>query len=91
MAELIGWNLKAYLTEEGQRNEIVFANEVYRTLGTKPNIAAMVNRLTGWTADVKEFARNVIVSWDSTRVERLEGGVPAYLDGSASPTGRHRR
>ena len=87
MAELIGWNLKAYLTEEGQRNEIVFANEAYRTLGTKLNIAAMVNRLTGWTADVKEFARNVIVSWDSTRVERLEGGVPAYLDGSAVADG----
>ncbi|HEY8704324.1 MAG TPA: hypothetical protein VIL98_06195 [Gaiellaceae bacterium] len=87
MADLIGWNLKAYLTEEGQRNEIVFANDVYRTLGTKPNIAAMVNRLTGWTADVKEFARNVVLSWDSTRVERLEGGVSAYLDGSAVADG----
>jgi len=87
MADFIGWELKAYLTEEGQRNEIIFANDVYRTLGTKPNIAAMVNRLTGWTADVKEFARNVVVSWDSTRVEHLEGNVVAYLDGSAVADG----
>ncbi len=87
MADFIGWHLKAYLTEEGQRNEIVFANEVYRTLGTEPNIAAMVNRLTGWTAEVKEFVRNIVVSWDSTRVERLDGGLTAYLDGSASADG----
>ena len=86
-AALIGWHLKAYLTEEGQRNEIVFANEVYRTLGTKPNIAAMVNRLTGWPSEVKEFADNVVVSWDASRVERLGGGVTGYLDGSATTTG----
>jgi hypothetical protein len=87
MAALIGWHLKAYLTEEGQRNEIVFANDVYRTLGTKPDIAAMVFRLTGWTSQVKEFADNVVVSWDASRFERLDGVATAYLDGSATTTG----
>ncbi len=86
MAELIGWQLKDYLDEDGQRNEITFAPDVYRTLGTAPNVAAMVNRLTGWTADVKDFARSVVLSWDGTRVEQLDAG-PAYLDGSAHVEG----
>lgn len=83
MAAQIGWRIKGYLNEEGQRNEIVFAPEVYRTLGTKPNIAAIVNRLTNWSADVREFARHIVLSWDGMRVETLDGGVQAYLDSSA--------
>jgi phage tail-like protein len=84
LAHLIGWKLKDYLDEDGQRNEIAYAPRVYQTVGTIPNLAAMVNRLTGWDATVWEFARNVVLTWDGSRRERLDAG-PAYLDGSARP------
>jgi phage tail-like protein len=82
LARLIGWNLKDYLDEDGQRTEIRFAAEFYHTVGTAPNIAALVNRLTGWDAQVRDFVRNVLVTFDGSRVETLDGGAPVYLDGS---------
>ena len=42
------------------RYEIIFAPEVYRTVGTIPNIAAMINRLTGWDAQIREFVEQII-------------------------------
>jgi phage tail-like protein len=81
LAMQIGWPLKAYLDEDGQRNEISFAPEFYRTVGTSPNLAAMVNRLTGWDARTRDFATSVLLTWDGRRREHLEVG-PAYLDGS---------
>ena len=81
LARLLGWNLKDFLDEEQQRNEISFAPEVYRTIGTAPNVAAIVNRLTGWDTRVKEYARHIVLSFDTDRVEALQAG-PAYLDGS---------
>jgi phage tail-like protein len=85
LAGLLGWRLKDFLDEEQQRNEISFAPEVYRTIGTGPNIAAIVNRLTGWDTRVREFARHVVLSFDTRRVETLDAG-PAYLDGSVAVT-----
>jgi phage tail-like protein len=82
LAALIGWRLTDTLDEEQQRNEIAFAPDVYRTVGTAPNVAAMVNRLTGWDTRVKEFARQIVLSFDGGRVEELQSGR-AYLDGSA--------
>ncbi len=81
LAGLVGWRLKDVLDEEQQRNEISFAPEVYRTIGTVPNIAAIVNRLTGWDTRVREFARHIVLSFDTRRRETLDAG-PAYLDGS---------
>ena len=86
MAALLGWRLKDNLHEEGQRNEIGFAAELYRSVGTTAAIGAMINRLTGWRAVARDFVRNVLVTWDPTRVEQLESG-PAYLDGSARVEG----
>jgi hypothetical protein len=85
LAAWLGWKLKDYLDEDGQRNEIGFAAEFFKTVGAVPNIKAMVNRLTGWDAEVREFARNIVVSFDSSRLERLHTGL-LYLDGSASVT-----
>jgi phage tail-like protein len=81
LAHMLGWHLKDFLDEEQQRTEISFAPEVYRSVGTAPNIAAIVNRLTGWDARVREFARHIVLSFDAGRVEALEAG-PAYLDGT---------
>ena len=89
LAHLLGWRLKGYLNEDDQRNEILFAPEVYRTVGTIPNLAAMVNRLTGWDTRVREYATSIVMSFDSSRLESLQGGTPIYLDGrvqvSATP------
>lgn len=85
LAHLIGWRLKDYLNEEEQRNEIIFAPEVYKTVGTAPNIAAMINRLTGWDTQIKEFACNVLMSFDTTRLDKLESGETVYLDGRRNP------
>jgi phage tail-like protein len=85
LAHLIGWQLKDYLDEDAQRNEIGFAPEVYQTVGTALNIAAMINRLTSWDARVREFVRNVLLSFDAKRLEQLEAGALIYLDGSLAP------
>lgn len=85
LAHQLGWPLKDYLDEEGRRSEIGFAPEFYRTVGTIPNVAAMVNRLTGWDARVRELVRNVLVTWDPTRVEQLDARR-AYLDGGFGAT-----
>jgi phage tail-like protein len=81
LAGQLGWPLKDYLDEEAQRNEITFAPEFFRTVGTSPNVAAMVNRLTGWDTRIRDFVRNVLVSWDGSRLEPLEART-VYLDGS---------
>lgn len=81
LAHLLGWELKDFLDEEQQRNEISFAPEAYRSVGTARNIAAVVNRLTGWDARVREFARHIVLSFDASRVETFDTGA-AYLDGS---------
>ena len=86
LAHLIGWKLKDHLDEDGQRNEILFAPELYRTVGTKPNLVAMINRLTGWDAQIRELARSVLVSFDTSRLEKLETGETVYLDGSLAPS-----
>ena len=68
LAGWIGWNLNRTLDERAQRNEILFAPELYRTVGTIPNIRALINRITGWDSRCKEFVHNVCVS---NRPERL--------------------
>ncbi|MCT9078063.1 phage tail protein [Streptomyces fulvoviolaceus] len=82
LARHIGWRLKDYLDEDAQRGEVMFAPEFYRTVGTVSNITAMINRLTGWDAQVREFVRNVLAVFDTSRLEPVEGGRSAYADGS---------
>ena len=82
LAPFIGWTLKDYLNEDGQRSEIGFAPVIYQTVGTIPTIAAVINRLTGWDAQVREFVRDVLVSFDGSRLERLPSGEQVYVDGS---------
>jgi hypothetical protein len=91
LAHLLGWELKDYLDEDGQRTEIRFASELYRSVGTIASTAALINRLTGWDTRVREFARSVAVSFDVTRVETLGddalgGHQTMYLDGSLAVT-----
>ncbi len=79
LAQMLGWQFKSQGNEDRQRTELRFAPEIYNTVGTVNNIAAIINLLTGWKTEVKEFARNVLTSVDTTRFEQLEGRVE-YLD-----------
>jgi hypothetical protein len=62
LARLIGWEPDQTLPTTRQRNDIAFAPEVYATVGTVPNIRALVNRATGWGCQVKEFVHNVFLT-----------------------------
>lgn len=62
LARWLGWEPDQTLDALAQRNDILFAPEVYQTVGTLPNIRALVNRVTGWECRVKEFVHNVFLS-----------------------------
>jgi phage tail-like protein len=62
LAHWIGWEPDRTLPTQRQRNDVLFAPEVYATVGTVPNIRALVNRATGWDCRVKEFVKNVFLT-----------------------------
>lgn len=62
LARWIGWEPDQTLDALAQRNDIRFAPEIYETVGTVPNIRALVNRVTGWDCKVKEFVHNVFLT-----------------------------
>lgn len=62
LARWIGWEPDLTQNEMVQRNDIRFAPEIYQTLGTIPNIRALVNRATGWDCRVREFVHNIFLT-----------------------------
>lgn len=94
LAAQIGWQFKNERNEDRQRTEIQLAPELYKIVGTVPSIGAIINMLTGWKTEVREYVHNVLLSVDTRRFESIpdgvaygEGEVPnegerAYLDGS---------
>ena len=62
LARWIGWELDRTADELAQRNDVLFAPEIYSTVGTVPNVRALVNRITGWNCRVKEFVHNVFLT-----------------------------
>jgi hypothetical protein len=62
LAHWAGWELDRTLPVFAQRNEIRFAPRLYRGMGTVPTIRTMVNRYTGWYAQVAEFAQHIMRS-----------------------------
>jgi hypothetical protein len=58
----IGWEVDRTLPTRRQRDELLFAPDVFATTGTVPNIQALVHRSTGWGCQVKEFANNVFLT-----------------------------
>lgn len=62
LAQTIGWPLDRTLSTERQRGDILFAPEVFATIGTVPNVQALANRTTGWACRVKEYADNVLLT-----------------------------
>jgi hypothetical protein len=62
LAQTIGWTTDRTVPTERQRADLLFAPEVFATIGTAPNIAALASRGTGWTCQVKEFVNNVFLT-----------------------------
>ena len=62
LARWIGWRPDGTLDGTLLRYDLFQAPEIYRTIGTVPNLRAMVNRITGWDCEIKEFAHNVLLS-----------------------------
>ena len=58
----IGWQIDQTLDVRTQRNDIRFAPEVYNSTGTLPNLAALINRTSGWNCQIKEFVNNVFLT-----------------------------
>lgn len=81
LADYIGWRLQGNTNELQQRQEIRNAPELYKTIGTIPTIKAVINRFTGWDVEVRAFARNVLLTFDPSRFEDINGDI-VYLDGS---------
>lgn len=62
LARWIGWEPDTTLDESAQRRDIQMAPELFRTVGTPPNVVSLVRRITGWPCRVKEFALNVMMT-----------------------------
>ncbi len=62
LASWIGWDLDRTLPAQRQRTDVLVAPEIYATLGTVPNIEALVNRSSGWACKAKEFVNNVFLT-----------------------------
>ncbi len=59
LAQWIGWEPDRTLPVFAQRNEVKFAPHLYRSVGTGPNLRAIVNHYTGWYTQVAEFAQHI--------------------------------
>ena len=89
LARWIGWEPDQTSPVHTQRNDIVFAPEIFSTVGTVPNIQALINRVTGWESQVKEFVDNVFLTnapesihlweiWDRSH-DGVDWGEPAQV------------
>jgi hypothetical protein len=91
LADLVGWELDRTLPIFSQRNEVKFAPPLYRSVGTVPNIRAMVNRATGWHTQVAEFAQHVARSNEPAQLNLFalveDGGAFTAADDAASVLG----
>jgi hypothetical protein len=62
LASWIAWQSDQTLPSYRQRMDVVFAPELYSTVGTLPNIKRMVERETGWLCEIKELVHNVFMT-----------------------------
>jgi hypothetical protein len=89
LSRMIGWSPDLVAPAPTQRQDLEFAAELFAAVGTLRNPPAVVNRVTGWLCDVKEFAHNVVLTnapetqhlWEIWQVTRTAGtwSTPAPL------------
>ena len=62
LAQWLGWVPDTTMPVFSQRTEIHLAPPLFRTVGTVGNLRQIVNRYTGWIAQVAEFAQTIACS-----------------------------
>jgi hypothetical protein len=62
MARMIGWSPDLAASVDTQRRDLLFAPEIFDTVGTGPNVHALINRVTSWPCRVKEYVHNVFLT-----------------------------
>jgi hypothetical protein len=101
LARWIGWDPDQTLPVATQRADVLFAPDVHASVGTVPNILALIHRETAWTPSVHEFANNVFSTnapeavhvwdlWQAPWTGTALTGV-AQLTGELTPSKRARR
>jgi phage tail-like protein len=82
LSRWIGWEPDLTSTVQAQRRDLLHAPEVFATVGTLPNVRALVNRVTGWQCRTREFVHSVMLTNAPEEVpywelwtQRLDGGV----------------
>lgn len=89
LARWIGWEPDLTLNEYAQRRDIRLAPDIFRTVGTVPNIEALIKRVTGWPCRAKEFVNNIFMTnapetirlWELWRLDHdgAAWGAPAAV------------
>ena len=69
---MIGWAPDQTATAETQRRDIASAPEIFESVGTIPNVRSLVNRVTSWPVEVKEFVNNVFLTNAPERIRLWE-------------------
>ncbi len=62
LGEWVGWAVDRTTSLHHQRTEVRLAPKVYRTVGSLPNLTALVSRATGWRCEAKEFVHNLFLT-----------------------------
>jgi len=62
LARQIGWEPDVAATGLQQRHDIRYAPALFSTVGTRTNLATLVNRVVGWQHRVKEFVNNIFLT-----------------------------
>jgi hypothetical protein len=82
LSRWIGWEPDLTSTVQAQRRDLLFAPEVFATVGTLPNVSALVNRVTGWECRTREFVHSVFLTNAPEEVpywelwtQRFDGGA----------------
>ncbi|HEY3000944.1 MAG TPA: phage tail protein, partial [Kribbellaceae bacterium] len=59
LAAFLDWRTDRTLPVYSQRNEVRAAPQLYRTVGSVPNLRSIVTRYTGWQIKVAEYAQHI--------------------------------
>jgi phage tail-like protein len=59
LAAFLDWRTDRTLPVYSQRNEVRAAPQLYRTVGSIPNLRSIVTRYTGWQVKVAEYAQHI--------------------------------
>jgi hypothetical protein len=98
LARLIAWPSDLTAQQDRQREDLLHAPELYGTVGTARNVRTLVDRVTGWPVQIKEFVHNVFLTnapeaqslWElwANRHDGVAWDAPATLTLTTAADGR---